>query len=592
MNLYAIISLVSAIVLIFLSNNVYYKDTRNLVNRVFALGCLAIAYYAFIEFLHSQALVYDMAILAYKLGSFRYLATGLVLHFVLVFTGRWAGIRTWILVIVIYIPAVTVSVIDLTTNLITVELVHRSWGWSPVYADNIVRYIGTVWALSLYFLSVILSFYHYLKTQAQRDRKQAKYIAIGISLPLIISAFSALLRFPEFLTVLPNLTSAAALIGIAFIAFAIWRYGLFSLSPASAAETILATMSDALLLLGPDGRMERANESALNMLGYKQRELIGRPLSVITADDKSVFLWNKQGGFTDVEAIFKTKNRDGVPVSLSTSVIRGSDGEVQGIICIGRDQTERIMSEMLLREKNRELEIANKTKSKFLANMSHELRTPLNAIIGFSELLLDGVVGNIDEEQKECVKDISNNGQQLLSLVNDVLDISKVEAGKMEMRIEPLELTDIINTVTQTVRILIDNRKHVLNVNVEEGLPKVFADRTRLRQVFLNLLSNSIKFTPEGGEISIEASKDGELCRICVIDNGIGIKKEEQERMFEAFVQVDSLPDKTRSGAGLGLALTKHLVEALSGRICVESEYGKGSRFTFYMPLTKTDELE
>jgi len=246
-------------------------------------------------------------------------------------------------------------------------------------------------------------------------------------------------------------------------------------------------------------------------------------------------------------------------------------------------------SNKLLFEANEELRKTTQAKSEFLAHMSHELRTPLNAIIGFSELILDGVPGEINDEQRQCLNDIYNSGQHLLNLINDVLDLSKVEAGKIELKLESLNLAGVIRRVIQTVKPMLDDNRHELKVSIEEGLPQVRTDRSRLRQIFFNLLSNAVKFTPPGGKLGIAVSRDGDWCQVSVVDNGIGIREEDQERIFETFSQGETLPGRESEGTGLGLALTKQLVEICGGKIWVESKYGKGSRFTFTLPLATAD---
>ncbi len=246
-------------------------------------------------------------------------------------------------------------------------------------------------------------------------------------------------------------------------------------------------------------------------------------------------------------------------------------------------------SNQLLFETNTQLREATEAKSTFLAHMSHELRTPLNAVIGFSDLLLDAVPGEINDEQRQCLNDILSSGQHLLNLINDVLDLSKVEAGKMDLKIESLTLADVVHDVLATVKSMLDDNKHTLAVSVGEDAPQVRADRGQLKQILLNLLSNAIKFTPPGGKLLLEAERNGDWCQVSVVDNGIGIRKEDQERIFEAFTQVDTLPNGKREGTGLGLALTRQLVEMGEGKIWVESEYGKGSRFTFTIPLAEKE---
>jgi len=246
-------------------------------------------------------------------------------------------------------------------------------------------------------------------------------------------------------------------------------------------------------------------------------------------------------------------------------------------------------SNKLLFEANSQLRAATEAKSAFLAHMSHELRTPLNAIIGFSDLLIYGVAGEINNQQRQCLEDILSSGKHLLSLINDILDLSKVEAGKIDIRPESLRLADVVDDAVTTVKPMIDESKHKLVISVAEDLPPVYGDRNRLKQILLNLLSNAIKFTPDGGKLSLETSREGNFCKVSMVDNGIGIRKEDQTSIFEPFTQLDTQPGERKQGTGLGLALTKQLVELLGGKIWVESEYGKGSQFSFTIPFAEKE---
>ena len=246
-------------------------------------------------------------------------------------------------------------------------------------------------------------------------------------------------------------------------------------------------------------------------------------------------------------------------------------------------------SNKLLFEANRQLRAATEAKSIFLAHMSHELRTPLNAVIGFSDLLLGGVAGKINNKQRQCLEDILSSGKHLLSLINDILDLSKVEAGKIDIRPESLRLADVVDDAVTTVKPMINESKHELAISIAEDLPPVYGDRNRLKQILLNLLSNAIKFTPDGGKISLETSREDDFCKVSMVDNGIGIRKEDQTCIFEPFTQLDTQPGERKQGTGLGLALTKQLVELLGGKIWVESEYGKGSQFSFTIPLAEKE---
>jgi len=232
----------------------------------------------------------------------------------------------------------------------------------------------------------------------------------------------------------------------------------------------------------------------------------------------------------------------------------------------------------------RQLEAASRHKSEFLANMSHELRTPLNAIIGFSEVLVDRMFGELNEKQEEYLKDIYASGTHLLSLINEILDLSKIEAGRMELELTDFDLPTAIDNALTLVRERAGRRGIALHMTVDERLGEVRADERKVKQVLLNLLSNGLKFTPEGGRIEVAAAlKDGAV-EVSVSDTGVGIAPEDQEAVFEEFRQVGTA-DKKAEGTGLGLTLCRKFIELHGGRIWVKSELGHGSTFTFTIPV-------
>jgi signal transduction histidine kinase/CheY-like chemotaxis protein len=233
--------------------------------------------------------------------------------------------------------------------------------------------------------------------------------------------------------------------------------------------------------------------------------------------------------------------------------------------------------------KNREVERATNLKSRFLASMSHELRTPLNAIVGFSDLLAEGVPGELNPKQKRFVNHIKQGSTHLLQLINDILDLSKIEAGQLELHCEYFHVKDALPEVLSTIRPLAMAK----NIQVEHAFAidrPAYADRVRFKQILYNLLSNAVKFTPKDGRISIGCTEDEHFVSISVTDTGIGIRAEDQAVVFEEFRQVEGAKDSAQEGTGLGLAITKRLVEQQGGKISLASELGKGSRFTFTLP--------
>ena len=294
------------------------------------------------------------------------------------------------------------------------------------------------------------------------------------------------------------------------------------------------------------------------------------------------------------EGVFERRRKSGERFTASVSITlrRNAAGTPIGYLLISKDITEQKRLEEQLTRKNDELEEqyrrvqeANRLKSEFLANMSHELRTPLNAIIGFSELMYDGKVGVMAANHQEYLGDILTSSKHLLQLINDVLDLAKVESGKMEFHYEPVILPKIIGEVRDVLRTLMSRKRINVTVDVDEQVTDVITDSAKLKQVLYNYLSNALKFTPEEGSVNIRALAEGpDFFRIDVRDSGIGIKQEDMHRLFIEFQQLDASMAKKYQGTGLGLALTKRMAEAQGGRVEVNSQFGKGSVFSVVLP--------
>jgi len=245
-------------------------------------------------------------------------------------------------------------------------------------------------------------------------------------------------------------------------------------------------------------------------------------------------------------------------------------------------QNARLFRE--IEQKSRELQIASQHKSQFLANMSHELRTPLNAILGYTELIVDGIYGNVPEKIQEVLDRVQKSGRHLLGLINDVLDLSRIEAGELSLTLSDYSFQDAVQSVVSAVESLAKEKGLRLSVDVAAKLPVGRADERRIVQVLLNLVGNAIKFTEEG-EIAIRVRRDGEAFIVSVSDTGTGIPANQHDRIFEEFQQVDDSSTRAKGGSGLGLAIAKKIVELHGGRIWVESVIGQGSTFTFSIPV-------
>lgn len=366
---------------------------------------------------------------------------------------------------------------------------------------------------------------------------------------------------------------------------------------------ILATSSPVGVYIAQERKFVFVNPQFQKYIGFTEDELLGSDaLSLVHPEDRKTvrekaiaMLKGKRSSPYEFRIIDKGGETRWSIETVTSIHYKGERVTLGNFM----DITERKRAEQELEEKNKQLmaqqqeimektkevEAASQAKSDFLAHMSHELRTPLNVIIGFSELMVDGVPGEINNKQKQCLDDILSGGKHLLGLINDVLDLSKVESGKIKLRLAEVTLPDILEELKRTMTPILAPRKQSLDTEVEKGLPRVYADKGKIKQVLLNLLANAARFTPDGGKLKIEAVRKGGWCHVSVVDNGIGIKKEDQERIFEPFHQLDNLLIGEKGGAGLGLTVAKQIIEKHGGKIWVESEYGKGSRFTFTLLL-------
>jgi PAS domain S-box-containing protein len=388
---------------------------------------------------------------------------------------------------------------------------------------------------------------------------------------------------------------------------------------------IFETLEDLYYQTDVHGVITVLSQSALRLTGWTQEELIGRPVAevYVDPDDRGglIGLLMKDRYVKDYELLLKTKDGSAVHVSLGAQILLDDHGKFCGVSGILRDIGERKKAEESIRQANIQLkettvranemaeqaEAANRAKSDFLANMSHELRTPLNGIIGFTELVADQQVGDLNDTQTEYLNDVLASSRRLLSLINDVLDLAKIEAGKMGLTLSEVDIEGLLKSSLTVVKEKATNH-HIRLLSHFEGLPEeIEADQRKLKQIVHNLLSNAVKFTPDGGVVTLSAASGphaqtafnarpfpiptddrGRFVIISVSDTGIGIEEEDIIRIFNPFEQADGSIRRKFQGTGLGLSLTKRLVELHKGTIWAESAgEGQGSTFRVLLPFAQ-----
>ncbi len=364
-------------------------------------------------------------------------------------------------------------------------------------------------------------------------------------------------------------------------------------------DNVIQNIDEILIITDPNGTIRLVNNTASDQLGYLLDEFVGRPINEFILEPDTLQHLEIEGLLTidsqkDIEKIYLSKDGRKIPVSFSCSVVDGADG-AECFVCVAHDLTRNKEYEKKLQMAKRAAEEANQTKSRFLANMSHELRTPLNAIIGYSEMLIEDAE---DTEQNDLAFDLEKiltSGKHLLELISDILNISKIEAGKVDLHPETIDIASLLRNIIDTTKTIVAKNSNTLDISCPEDIGFMFTDITRLRQVLLNLISNASKFTKEGTitlDTKLETGEQEKWVIFNVTDTGIGMTPEQMGSIFGEFNQADTSITRDYGGTGLGLAITKRLCQLMGGDVSVQSEPGKGSTFVVRLPVSIKEEIK
>jgi PAS domain S-box-containing protein len=453
----------------------------------------------------------------------------------------------------------------------------------PAYwAHAIVGYVYLLTGLVLY----LLAFWH-----APRPyRRQFSLIVIFALIPLAANILTI-----THLSPLPgNLDPFAFALSGLLMAYSLFRYRLLDITPV-ARRVVVDSMPDGVIVVDTAGRIVDLNPAARAMGDVQSSDAIGNRLRKVFHQPglvEGLEAALQEGAQRPIEKEVRFTSQQGERVvHVSVSPLRGRRANILAHLIVLRDVTQRVRDEEQLAHLYREAQEASRLKSEFLANVSHELRTPMNSIIGYTDLMLDGVFGQLTPEQEMRLQTAARSAHHLLDLINDILDLSKIETGKMELSLTAINLQEVILDAFQTAEPWVQEKGLTLELKLEDELPLVRADKERTRQVLVNLFSNAIKFTEKGGITVTAGAVPGGMVQFSVADTGIGISEKDQPIIFEAFRQVDGSYTREYGGVGLGLSLAKRLVDLMGGRITVRSERGVGSTFTVTLPQVAGDRM-
>ena len=581
MNFYIAIPLAAIIVDLIVSTYVFANNRRAPLNQAYLLLSGLFVVWMFFDIVHWSPIPEAAIVPLLKMQSAVWIPVGFVfLNFCYVILGRKKDRLYYVALAV----AVAMVLLSLSSNLVIGGYQREYWGTllvgGPAFPEVTSVVAGTL------VVGLVLLWSRMRSSGDAIERKQIALVVYGTAAAIIV-VMVTMVVMPQFFgaTSLP-MTHLGITIHLLFVFVAIIRYRFFTIGIDDVAEDLFSNVRDGVIIMNRNEDILQINKAAHRLLGLERNGTVDhRILSLVRQ-------YHQGANARHYETSFGRGHGKRI-VQVASSPVRQNGRDIGSIIFL-RDLTRQKQAELEIRRVNMDLSAArdqalqaNRAKSAFLANMSHELRTPLNAIIGYSEMLEEEVE---DAGQPGIVPDlrkIQGAGRQLLSLINDILDISKIEAGKMDIYAESFSVSALVAEVGETIRPISEQNGNTLSILCEEGIGMMESDVTKVRQVLLNLLSNASKFTHKGHvslNVRREQRKEIPTIRFEVIDSGIGMSSEQQKNLFQYFSQADASTTRKYGGTGLGLAISRRFCRMLGGDISVRSTPGEGSTFTVHLP--------
>jgi PAS domain S-box-containing protein len=568
MNLYAWLSLCSSLTSAVLGVIVFSLNRRKLLNKLFLLTALAGFYWAFTEFMMWQASSVDVANFWNKMGFLWPFFAVLVLHFSLAYVeSDWLKKKTTYLFL--YLPAVFFALTDLTTEMINGPVAMEYWGYEDTSPATFIYWISTFWVALLPVLALLLCVVSYIKTSDGAKKQQSKFVTVGFAIPIFAYLVTNII-FPSFAINVPNLGHIAILFFGIFVSYAIVKYELFTFDAAMAAENIISTMPDSLILANVEGKILRVNKRLVDFLGYEESELIGKSIIALCVEEKRCESAMKElaekRAIRNYELTYKTKFGEEKTVLFSGSVVRSKTRRDIGVTCILHDITERKMMEERLIKAERLASIGE-----LAGQIGHDLRNPLTGIKGgayFLKMKGDKLTG---ADVKKISKWIDNAVEDSNRIISTLIDY----ASDLHLEVSMCTPKSLLSGAL--LKVQIPDRIEVLDHLLDE--PEFFADVGKIENVFARIIVNAVEAMPGKGILEIRSILKGSDVEITFADSGVGISADILAKIFSPLTTTKA------KGMGLGLAICKRIVDAHGGKIAVESTVGKGTTFAITLPI-------